>query len=96
MYLIPVTLLVSFAIAGCASMNQGQGFLRQDCSKLDIATFAEGFVCSQMGSTSADPAQAERNVSICHHSMLSAYHGAMATCIGLTDNPAPVPPDESE
>jgi hypothetical protein len=85
--LLPFLLLASVAAMppytiGCASMNAGAGFNVDDCAKLDVATFAESYVCTAVVS-STDPTEAERNAAICHHSMLAAYHTSKAICIGL-------------
>ena len=69
---------------GCGSglLGIGDQWTKSDCAKLDLVTFAEGFVC------------AGGDAEICHHSMLGAYHTGKALCLGLSDEDQPPVPTE--
>lgn len=79
-------LLIVISALSCGSglMGVGDDWTQSDCSKLDLVTFAESFVCSG------------GDAEVCHHSMLAAYHTGKALCLGLSDEdpPAPTTPPE--
>ena len=82
---LAVPLLIALLITGCANMNNGLGFLSQDCSKVgDPIAFSQAFACPVIveGLGAEDPA---RHTALCEHSWRASYHTMMAVCIGVTD-----------
>ena len=73
--------IIAIGTLGCGSSLLGIGdeWTKKDCAKLDLVTFASGFVC-----TGDDEV-------VCRSSMLAAHAGAMAICLGLSDeDPEPL------
>lgn len=76
-YTLPVALLCLTLGCGSGLLGVGNQWTKDDCAKLNLVTFAEGFVCSG------------EDAEICQNSMLAAYHTGMAICLGLSDEATP-------
>lgn len=71
-WILVVLLMVSLG-CGTSLMGIGDEWTKGDCAKLDLVTFAGGFIC-----TGDDEV-------VCRSAMLAAHAGAMAICLGLSD-----------